>query len=125
MIQLWVLNIFSQVNSRLVQAAMWLIDNERNNTACDPSLIVGVKESCIYACSYFYDRLFVYRNNFERIYIQTAETFYQSKGQQYYIENGILSYMKWVDQKLKEENDRATRYLETHSISKVIFIIHL
>ncbi|KAJ6215897.1 hypothetical protein RDWZM_010397 [Blomia tropicalis] len=120
LIETWVLKIFSELNARLIQAAMQLVDDERNNILCDPYLIVGIKESCLYLCYYLQDKLFIYRNNYERVYIGTTEMFYRSKGQEYYSKHGILHYMKWVELKLKEEQDRANRYLEPHSMSKVI-----
>lgn len=119
MIELWVLKIFSEINSRLIQGSMCLIDAERNNIFCDPYLIIGVKESCLYLCYYLQDKLFIYRNNYERVYIATTENFYKTHGQQYYAQHGILPYMKWVDNKIKEEQDRANRYLEPHSLTKV------
>lgn len=120
MIELWVLKIFSETNSRLIKGAMLLIDAERNNVLCDPYLIIGVKESCLYLCYYLQDKLFIYRNNYERVYIATTEAFYRTSGQAYYQAHGILQYMKWVDGKIKEEHDRANRYLEAHSLSKVL-----
>ena len=98
---------------------MILIESERNGVHCDPYLIVGVKESCLYLCYFMQDKLYIYRNNFERVYIASTETFYRTKGQHYYCQHGILPYMKWVDLKIKEEQDRANRYLEPHSLSKV------
>ncbi|OTF83526.1 hypothetical protein BLA29_013829 [Euroglyphus maynei] len=99
---------------------MLLVDAERKNVHSDPQLIVGVKESCVNLCKYLPNRHYIYRNNFESVYLASIESFYQAKGQEYYNEHGVLNYMKWVDQKIKEEIDRANRYLEPHSLSKVI-----
>ena len=120
MIELWVKIIFSKVNTRLIQGAMLLIDDERTGVLCDPSLIVGFKESCLYMGYYLQDELFNGKN-YERVYIAATQNYYLSKGPEYYAQNGILNYLKWVDSKIKEEQDRANRYLEPHTLSKVSF----
>lgn len=152
MIELWVVKIFSEINGRLIEGAMTLIDSERSSggnfnknsisnitssssslttssifaptrVPVDPYLIIGVKESCLYLGHYLHDRLFLYRVNYERVYIARTEAYYLVAGAAYLEENGILAYMKWVDGRLKEEQERATTrgYLEGHSLSKVSF----
>ena len=59
------------------------------------------------------DKLKIYRDNFEKAYIEATETFYKSKAPQYLAANGVQNYMKYADDKLKEEENRAKRYLET------------
>ena len=55
----------------------------------------------------------IYRENFEAAYIEATEAFYKSKAPQYLAANGVQNYMKYADTKLKEEEQRAMRYLET------------
>ena len=59
------------------------------------------------------DKLKIYRENFEKAYIEATEAFYKSKAPQYLAANGVQNYMKYADGKLKEEEQRASRYLET------------
>jgi cullin-5 len=59
------------------------------------------------------DKLKIYRENFEKAYLNAAEEFYKQNAHQYLQENGVQNYMKYADQKLKEEESRASRYLET------------
>ena len=86
------------------------------------------------------DKLKIYRENFERAYLEATETFYKQKASEYLVENGVQNYMRCVsvegfgyvrcscviiisftdvsysryaDTKLKEEEARANRYLET------------
>ena len=59
------------------------------------------------------DKLKIYRENFEAAYIEATEAFYKTKAPQYLADNGVQNYMKYADMKLKEEEQRATRYLET------------
>ena len=59
------------------------------------------------------DKLKIYRDNFEKAYIEATEAFYKTKAPQYLAANGVQNYMKYADAKLKEEEQRAMRYLET------------
>ncbi len=59
------------------------------------------------------DKLKIYRENFEAAYIEATEAFYKTKAPQYLADNGVQNYMKYADGKLKEEETRASRYLET------------
>ena len=59
------------------------------------------------------DKLKIYRENFEKAYLGAAEEFYKQNAHEYLSANGVQNYMKYADQKLKEEEGRAMRYLET------------
>ena len=59
------------------------------------------------------DKLKIYRENFEKAYLDATEKFYKLKAPQYLESNGVQNYMRYADSKLKEEETRARRYLET------------
>jgi len=61
------------------------------------------------------DKLKIYRENFEKSYIDATESFYRVKAMQYLQENGVQNYMKYAFAKLKEEETRAKKYLEPSS----------
>ena len=46
--------------------------------------------------------------------MDVTEEFYITKAQEYLSANGVASYMHYVVAKLKEEKNRAQRYLEIH-----------
>ena len=41
------------------------------------------------------DKLRIYRENFEKAYIEATETFYKRKASEYLVENGVQNYMRW------------------------------
>lgn len=59
------------------------------------------------------DKLKIYRENFEKAYLDATQAFYKAKAPEYLAANGVQNYMRYADAKLKEEEQRATRYLET------------
>ncbi|XP_074660838.1 cullin-5-like isoform X2 [Tubulanus polymorphus] len=113
MLDSWNQSIFSDINDRLLDSGMKLVHAERNGEAFDSQLVIGVRESYVNLCSDPEDKLKIYRENFESKYLEATEAFYRSKAPQYLAENGVQNYMKYADLKLKEEEQRAQRYLET------------
>jgi len=76
------------------------------------------------------DKLKIYRDNFEKAYLDATQSFYRTKAPEYLDANGVQNYMRYADQKLKEEEQRASRYLETRRDSKSVevvgaFYVHL
>lgn len=94
---------------------MKLVHSERNGEAFDSQLVIGVRESYVNLCSNSSDRLQIYRENFEKAYLEATETFYRSKAPDYLESNGVQNYMIWAELKLKEEEQRASKYLESYS----------
>ncbi len=68
--------------------------------------------SSVNLCSNVDDRLQIYRDNFERAYLEATDTFYKRVGPEYLLDNGVQNFMKFAENKLKEEEMRAQRYLE-------------
>ena len=61
--------------------------------------------------------------NFEKAYIDSTEAFYKLKAPQYLEINGVQNYMRYAESKLREEEQRANKYLENCSIATVIFLL--
>lgn len=115
MLDSWNSQIFSNIKGRLQSSAMKLVRAERNGEAFDSLLVIGVRESYVNLCSDPDDKLKIYRDNFERAYVEATEQFYQIKATQYLQENGVQNYMRYAFAKLKEEESRAKKYLEPAS----------
>lgn len=120
MLDMWNQSIFSNIKERLQNSAMKLVHNERNGEAFDSQLVIGVRESYVNLCSNPQDKLLIYRENFERAYIEATEQFYSVKAPEQLgvgtSDNGgqgVYSYMRYAESKLREEEQRAQKYLET------------
>ena len=64
-------------------------------------------------CSDPDDKLKIYKENFEKAYLEAEVEFYNKHAQQFIAQNGIINYLTYAEQKLKEEEKRAHKYLET------------
>lgn len=120
MLDSWNESIFSDIKHRLQDSAMKLVEAERNGEAFDSQLVIGVRESYVNLCSNTEDRLQIYRENFEAAYIESTELFYRLKAPEQLSTNGVQAYMRYADNKLREEEARAQRYLEAGSSANVI-----
>lgn len=115
MLDSWNQSIFCDIKQRLQDSAMKLVHAERNGEAFDSLLVIGVRESYVNLCSNPEDKLQIYRENFERAYMEATEAFYRMKAPLHLQANGVQSYMRWADSKLREEEQRAHKYLEACS----------
>jgi len=115
MLDSWNQSIFSNIKQRLQDSAMKLVHAERTGEAFDSQLVIGVRESYVNLSSNTEDKLQIYRDNFERAYIEATEAFYRVQAPNHLKENGVQAYMKYADVKLREEEQRAQKYLESCS----------
>ncbi|KAK2727846.1 hypothetical protein QYM36_008357, partial [Artemia franciscana] len=119
MLDSWNKSIFSSIKQKLQDAAMHLVYKERCNEQFDSNLVIGVRESYVNLCSNACDQLQIYRDHFEKAYIDFTRSFYLQQAGSYLAENGMQEYMKYADAKLKEEEQRASKYLEPGPESQI------
>lgn len=146
MLDSWNQSIFNDIRQRLQDSAMKLVYMERNGEAFDSQLVIGVRESygrfklviqfilktitfyfyqilvLVNLCSNYDDKLQIYKEYFERAYIETTEAFYKAKAPEYLELHGVQNYMRFADMKLREEGVRSQKYLETNSIDLVCIL---
>jgi len=113
MLDSWNQSIFSNIKQRLQDSAMKLVHAERNGEAFDSQLVIGVRESYVNLCSSSEDKHKIYKENFERAYILATEAFYKVQAPEQLRQNGVHAYLRYADTKLREEEARAIKYLET------------
>ena len=56
--------------------------------------MIGVRESYVNLCFNLDDKLQIYRENFERAYIEATEMFYSMKAPEQLEANGVQDYMR-------------------------------
>ncbi|XP_078492514.1 cullin-5-like [Ciona intestinalis] len=119
MLDSWNKNIFKDIYEQLKDRTMELIKHEREGGELDAQLVIGVRQSFVNLCSNPDDPLEIYREHFENAYIASTEEHYKSEAETYLVEHGVRKYMKYAYQKLLEESQRGTRYLESSSQTRL------
>lgn len=69
------------------------------------------------------DKLKIYKDNFEKAYMESTIEFYSKQALDFLVANGVIEYLKYADAKLKEEEKRALKYLETTKDSSSIELV--
>ncbi|KAL7058155.1 hypothetical protein AAHC03_016658 [Spirometra sp. Aus1] len=113
MLDTWDLKIFKEIKQRLEDSAMKLIQDEREGTTIDSSLVIGVRESSVNLSTTSTTKVWNYVGNFETAYIESMEKFCRPRNAKFIAEHGIRKYLSYAQQKLSEEEARARVYLDS------------
>ncbi|TFK73584.1 Cullin-domain-containing protein [Pluteus cervinus] len=113
-----------QKNTKLASAILRLIEMQRNGETIDQGLVKKVVESFVSlglddadinkAC------LDVYREHFETPFLAATEQYYKQESETFLANNTVSDYLKKAEERLKEEEDRVERYLNTQTRKPLI-----
>jgi cullin 1 len=123
----WRTNFFQHIqnkNSKLAGAILRLIEIQRNGDTIDQGLVKKVVDSFVSlgldendtnkAC------LDVYKESFETPFLDTTEKYYKQESEAFLAANSVSEYLKKAEERLKEEEDRVDRYLNTSTRKALI-----
>lgn len=123
----WRNNLFvpiQQNHTKLAAAVLRLIEQQRNGETINQGLVKKVVDSFVSlgldetdtnkAC------LDVYREHFEGPFITATEKFYKQESESFLAEHSVSEYLKKAEERLKEEEDRVDRYLNTQTRKALI-----
>ncbi|KAI8978817.1 Cullin-domain-containing protein [Trametes punicea] len=123
----WKSNFFLHVQSKdqkLAGAILRLIERQRNGETIDQGLVkkvvdsfvsLGLDESDINKVSYE-----VYREHLEAPFLDATEKYYRKESEKFLAENSVADYLKKAEERLREEEDRVERYLNTNTRKALI-----
>lgn len=116
MLEKWNEIIFMNISEQLLVEALRLVKEERDGNIIDAQNVIGIRESFVALNDRAgEDPLLVYRQSFERQFIEQTTEYYKKICGNLLNELGVLEYMVYADKKLEEEQQRAKRYLEMNS----------
>ncbi|KAI0081580.1 Cullin-domain-containing protein [Panus rudis PR-1116 ss-1] len=116
----WKTNFFEHIQSKhqkLAGAILRLIERQRNGETIDQGLVkkvidsfvsLGLDESDIMKVSHE-----VYKDHFELPFLEATEKYYRQESEAFLAENSVPDYLKKAEERLREEEDRVERYLNT------------
>ncbi|EEB98113.1 hypothetical protein MPER_02436, partial [Moniliophthora perniciosa FA553] len=123
----WKNNLFvpvQQKHAKLAGAILRLIEQQRNGETIDQGLVKKVVDSFVSlglddtdtnkAC------LDVYKEHFENPFIEATELYYKKESESFLAEFSVSEYLKKAEERLKEEEDRVDRYLNTQTRKTLI-----
>lgn len=82
-----------------------------------------IKNVCQMLVQLGIDKRSVYEEIFEVPFLEQSAEFYRSESQRYLNENCASTYIREVEQRIKEELERAERYLDPGTESKIVHVV--
>ncbi|KAG1460061.1 hypothetical protein G6F56_006033 [Rhizopus delemar] len=111
----WKQYMFEYVHYNLISAVLKLIEKQRNGEVIETGLIKNVIESFVSLGLDHNDssksNLDVYRNYFEKPFLDATEIYYKTESESFISQNSIPDYMKKAEIRLSEEESRVQMYL--------------
>jgi len=112
------------MQTRTVDGMLMLIEQERHGDMVDRSLLKSLLRMLA--------DLQIYKEAFEKQFLQATEKLYAAEGQRLINERDVPEYLVHVEKRLKEENDRLIHYLDPTSeihliktVEKQLILEHL
>ncbi|KZT27401.1 Cullin-domain-containing protein [Neolentinus lepideus HHB14362 ss-1] len=123
----WKQNFFLHVQSKqqkLAGAILRLIERQRNGETIDQGLVKKVVDSFVSLGIDESDTnkgsLDVYRDHLEAPFLEATDKYYKQESEAFLAENSVSDYLKKAEERLREEEDRVERYLNTDTRKKLI-----
>lgn len=123
----WKNNLFipiQQKQTKLAGAILRLIESQRNGDTIDQGLVKKVVDSFVSlglddtdtnkAC------LDIYDEHFEMPFIESTVRYYKQESESFLAASSVSDYLKKAEERLREEEDRVERYLNTHTRKALI-----
>ncbi|TKR80029.1 hypothetical protein L596_014165 [Steinernema carpocapsae] len=93
-----------KIRGRLISSLLHVISNERSGQPIDRSLVKSLLRML--------SNLDLYKDHFENDFLKSSETLYGQEGREKIGELKVAEYLGHVDHRLKDEVDRAEKYLD-------------
>ncbi|KAF8582805.1 Cullin-domain-containing protein [Ramaria rubella] len=123
----WKTNFFLHIqskNNKLAGAILKLIERQRNGENIDQGLVKKVVDSFVSLGLDEADSnkasLEVYREHMEGPFITATERYYKQESDAFLAENSVSEYLKKAEERLREEEDRVERFLNTNTRKTLI-----
>ena len=111
-------------HGKLAGAILRLIERQRNGETIDQGLVkkvvdsfvsLGLDETDINKAS-----LDVYKEHLETPFLEATEKYYQQESEAFLAESSVSDYLKKAEERLREEEDRVDRYLNTETRKQLV-----
>ncbi|KAK4504964.1 hypothetical protein PRZ48_002927 [Zasmidium cellare] len=111
----WKEDMFGSTQNAVMDAVLRLVEKQRNGETIEQSKIKDVVQSFVSLGIDDADStkttLDVYRQYFEKPYLEATSAYYEKESQQFLAENSVVDYMKKAERRLDEEKERVPLYL--------------
>ncbi|KAF3176529.1 hypothetical protein TWF106_003486 [Orbilia oligospora] len=111
----WKLDLFDSVQKNVMDGVLKLVEKQRNGETIETAMVKSIVDSFVSLGLDENDSskstLDVYREFFEKPFLEITNVYYQLESKQFVAENSVVEYMKKAETRLSEEEGRVHVYL--------------
>eukprot|EP00127_Corallochytrium_limacisporum_P004202 Clim_evm147s157 gene=Clim_evmTU147s157 len=117
----WKTQLLYAIKERLLSATLRYIEMDRDGKDVPSTMVRSVVSSYVKLNRYLTNHEFdLYNDEFERPFLTATADYYRRESTSFIEKHDIISYMKKAEQRLHEEDVRATKFIEPTSHRKVM-----
>lgn len=124
----WRDDLFKNIQARVVDAVLKLVEKQRNGETIDQMQIKAIVDSFVSLGLDENDStkstLEVYRFYFEKPFVAASRDYYQQESRRFVAENSVVEYMKKAESRLEEEKQRVNLYLHSDIMRRLMDTAH-
>ncbi|KAG0633629.1 Cullin [Tuber brumale] len=111
----WRVDLFDHVQKYVMDGVLKLVEKQRNGETIETAMVKSIVDSFVSLGLDESDSskstLDVYRQFFEKPFLEATTAYYQMESKQFVAENSVVEYMKKAETRLAEEEGRVQMYL--------------
>jgi len=111
---------YTDIRSHLRKTLLDMVARERKNEVVDRQ---AVKNTCQMLMVLGVESRSVYEEDFEKPFLEQSAEFYRLESQKFLAENSASVYIKKVEQRINEEAERATHYLDKSTEGPIVSVL--
>lgn len=111
---------YTDIRTHLRKTLLDMVARERKNEVVDRQ---AVKNTCQMLMVLGVESRVVYEEDFERPFLEQSAEFYRLESQKFLAENSASVYIKKVEQRINEEAERATHYLDKSTEGPIVSVL--
>lgn len=111
---------YAPIREHLRETLLGMVMCERRGEVVDH---MAIKNTCHMLMVLGINQRWVYEEDFERPFLQQSAMFYQAESQKFLADNSASEYIKQVEKRIRDESDRAKRYLDESTEKRIIDVV--
>lgn len=111
---------YTDIRTHLRKTLLDMVSRERRNEVVDRQ---AVKNTCQMLIVLGVESRVVYEEDFERPFLEQSAEFYRLESQKFLAENSASVYINKVEQRINEEAERATHYLDKSTEGPIVSVL--
>lgn len=111
---------YPQIKDHLRQCLLEMVHKERRGELTDRS---AIKNACQMLMTLGIESRSVYYEDFEEPFLQQSGEFYRRESQIFLSENSASVYIRKVDERIREESERANHYLDKSTEPRIVKVL--